>query len=172
MVVNLDDFYLDDEAARSIFPGETPDWESSITIDLKAAAKAVDALVRRQEVTIPIYDMERSAVSGQRIVSGAKARVIVVEGLFAFKIFAPSANQISRVVLDGWWPRLFCRRVKRDRAERRRGLGPSIIRSMQLVWQSRSRSKANREMMNFTYPCRLPARELATRIWKDAQLVP
>jgi uridine kinase len=172
VVVNLDDFYLDEEAARRIMAGEMPDWESSRNIDLRAAARAVDALVRREEADIPIYDMARSAVDGQRTVSAANARVIVVEGLFAFKLFAPSANQITRVVLEGSWLRLCYRRLKRDAAEKRRRLWPSMVLSLRLGWQNRVRRKTNRQMANYTYPCALPAAELATRIRKDAGLLP
>jgi len=170
VVVNLDDFYRDKSDNKAPLRRGQSDWESADSIDLGAAAEAVDSLVRGQTVKIPKYDMEHNRVIGDYAVDACNAKVIVVQGLFAFDVFVPSAARISRVLLVGSRMRLFCRRIKRDLTERRRTFWHALLHALRLLLVDHRYEKRNEVIANFKYPCNLNAKGLMTQLWRDASL--
>jgi uridine kinase/SAM-dependent methyltransferase len=170
VVVNLDDFSFDKKDKRLAPSREKPDWESPDNVDMGAAAAAIDKLLQHQDAEIPIYDMKQSEIAGHRIVSGASADLVVVEGLFAFHVFAPKTDDVTRILLSGSGPRLLFRRVGREFTAGRRGRLHCIPHSIKLWWNDSRYEKANSPMTDKIYPYDMDCQELAERIRAEAHL--
>ncbi len=119
----LDDFYKEGTDLTLPRVNEMVDWESPLSWDADAAMTAVTELAETGHTQVPVYDISRSARTGERPFRLEGAPLFIAEGIFAAEL----AGMCTRagVLADALAlhrPRTvtFARRLVRDLAERRK----------------------------------------------------
>jgi uridine kinase/SAM-dependent methyltransferase len=143
IVVSLDDFYFNEGDPRVPKRNGKPDWDSPRSLDLEAAAKAIESLLCGQTTRIPKYEMSKSRAIGYKEVTPRNVDTIIVEGLYAFDLFTLSSVPTARLFVIAS-ARTTVRRALRDIRERRRGVWSAVLHTVRMSLKSRQYEKRYR----------------------------
>ncbi|POX54532.1 uridine kinase [Streptomyces sp. Ru72] len=87
-VLRLDDFYKEgDDPTLPLVEGSSDiDWDHPQSWDADVAVAAIAELCATGRTTVPVYDIARSARTGEETLDIDRAPVVVAEGVFAAEI--------------------------------------------------------------------------------------
>ncbi|MFF2653254.1 ATP-binding protein [Streptomyces sp. NPDC058045] len=131
-VLALDDFYKEgDDPTLPLVPGTSDtDWDAPAAWDAEAALATVTALCHQGRATVPVYDISRSARTGERTLDVEGAPLFIAEGIFAAEIVArcrAAGLLADALCLRGRPSTTFRRRLLRDLRESRKPV-PFLLR--------------------------------------------
>jgi len=142
-VLRLDDFYKEgDDPTLPLVAGSSDiDWDHPDSWDTSAAVAAIAELCRTGRTKIPVYDISRSARTGESTVDIGRTPLFVAEGVFAAEIvercqelgLLADALCLSRGPL-----KTFRRRFVRDLKEGRKSVPFLLRRGWRLMRLERS----------------------------------
>ncbi|MFI6344442.1 ATP-binding protein [Streptomyces sp. NPDC050560] len=142
-VLCLDHFYKEgDDPTLPRVPGtDDIDWDSPDSWDAAAAVAAVRDLCRQGRARLPVYDIARSARTGEDTMDIERMPLFVAEGVFAADIVAQCRALgvlADAICLRGRPSTTFRRRLLRDLREGRKSLPFLLRRGWRLMRAERS----------------------------------
>jgi uridine kinase len=142
-VLRLDDFYKEgeDPTLPLVAGSDDIDWDHPDSWDASAAVAAIAELCRTGRTSVPVYDLSRSARTGEETVDIGRTPVFVAEGVFAAEIVArcrESGLLADALCLSRGALRTFRRRFLRDLREGRKSVPFLLRRGWRLMRQERT----------------------------------
>lgn len=137
-IVRLDDFYRDEDdpaLPRSEALGII-DWDDPSSWNGAAALAALEDLVCTGTAVMPTYDISRSRVVGESILTATDDALVLAEGIFAAELVEPLRREgLLRAAYVIHRPRqlTFLLRLVRDLRERRKPPGVLVRRGWALM---------------------------------------
>ena len=142
-VLRLDDFYKEgDDPTLPLVAGSTDiDWDHPDSWDTDVAVAAIAELCRTGRTKVPVYDISRSARTGEETVDIGRTPLFIAEGIFAAEIvercrelgLLADALCLSRGAVT-----TFRRRFVRDLKEGRKSVPFLLRRGWRLMRAERS----------------------------------
>jgi uridine kinase len=174
-VVRLDDFYRDGHdlqlPTRELGGTTIVDWDDPGSWNADAAVQALKQLVDTGSVEVPVYDIARSAASGNARIEASPGSPVVAEGIFAAEIIGPLAA--AGILHSAWCVRhprwvTFARRLVRDLAERRK---PPLVLVRRGLALTRSEPELVARMERLGATCARPD-EVERRLHEESRPLP
>ncbi|MEG3631852.1 uridine kinase family protein [Streptomyces poriticola] len=142
-VLRLDDFYKEgDDPSLPLVAGSSDiDWDHPGSWDADAALASIAELCRTGRTRVPVYDLARSARTGEEAVDIGRTPLFVAEGIFAAEIVTRcrEAGVLADALCLSRGPlTTFRRRFLRDLKEGRKSVPFLLRRGWRLMRQERT----------------------------------
>jgi uridine kinase len=142
-VLRLDDFYKEgDDPTLPLVEGSPDiDWDHPGSWDADEAVAAIERLCRTGRTPVPVYDLSRSARTGEDTVDIGRTPLFIAEGIFAAEIVARCRELgvlADALCLSRGPVRTFRRRFVRDLREGRKSVPFLLRRGWRLMRAERS----------------------------------
>ncbi|MFF6993571.1 uridine kinase [Streptomyces sp. NPDC008313] len=131
-VLRLDDFYKEctDPTLPQVEGSSDIDWDHPLSWDADAAVAAITELCRTGRATVPVYDISKSARTGEETLGIGSQPLFIAEGIFAAEIVRRCEELgvlADALCLSRGPVRTFRRRFLRDLREARKSV-PFLLR--------------------------------------------
>ncbi|MER5587611.1 uridine kinase [Streptomyces asoensis] len=155
-VLRLDDFYKEgDDPSLPLVAGSSDiDWDDPASWDADAAVASIVELCGTGRTKVPVYDISRSARTGEDAVDIGRTPLFIAEGIFAAEIVErcrESGVLADALCLSRGPVKTFRRRFLRDLKEGRKSV-PFLLRRGWRLMRS-ERSIVARQSALGAYPC-------------------
>ncbi|WP_405821452.1 uridine kinase [Streptomyces sp. NBC_01390] len=142
-VLRLDDFYKEgvDPTLPLVLGSTDIDWDHPESWDADTAVTAITELCRTGRTNVPVYDISRSARTGEERVEIGRTPLFIAEGIFAAEIVARCREEgvlADALCLSRGPARTFRRRFLRDLREGRKSVPFLLRRGWRLMRAERS----------------------------------
>ncbi|GAA2434719.1 uridine kinase [Streptomyces glaucus] len=142
-VLRLDDFYKEgDDPTLPLVAGSSDiDWDHPDSWDADTAVAAITELCRTGRTNVPVYDIARSARTGEETVDIGRTPLFIAEGIFAAEIVARCRELgvlADALCLSRGAVTTFRRRFLRDLREGRKSVPFLLRRGWRLMRAERS----------------------------------
>ncbi|MDQ0385715.1 uridine kinase [Streptomyces sp. DSM 42143] len=142
-VLRLDDFYKEGtDPTLPLTPQSSDiDWDHPGSWDADAAVAAITELCRAGRTQVPVYDISRSARTGEETVDIGRTPLFLAEGIFAAELVARCRELgvlADALCLSRGPVTTFRRRLVRDLRENRKSVPFLLRRGWRLMRQERS----------------------------------
>jgi uridine kinase len=142
-VLRLDDFYKEgDDPSLPLVAGSSDiDWDHPGSWDTDTAVAAIAELCRRGRTQVPVYDITRSARTGEETVDIGRTPLFIAEGVFAAEIVTRCRELgvlADALCLSRGPVKTFRRRFLRDVREGRKSVPFLLRRGWRLMRLERS----------------------------------